>query len=199
MNEGYSEGVDRHRREGAYRDTVEDRRKGIASRSLWDRTERRAHTDHPARHWDCTCPACIPAMSPAAVDRVRELERVNMQREQTPIVTHHLIHAGLYARSITMPAGTVLTGALVTRSTVVIVQGDATVATGEDSARLTGYHVLPASAHRKQAFLAHEDTTITMLFATSAQTVEQCESEFTDEAELLFSRRGENVVTITGE
>lgn len=143
----------------------------------------------------------IPPMSLAAVDRVRAFEVENLKREQVPIVTHHLIHAGMYARTITIPAGVVLTGALIKRATILIVNGDAQVARGDDTVRLTGYHVLPASAHRKQAFYSYADTDLTMLFPTAAQDVRAAEEEFTDEAELLFSRRedAENVIIITGE
>lgn len=142
----------------------------------------------------------IPAMSDKAIDRVRTFERENAKRPQTPITTHHLIHAGLYARTITIPAGVALTGALIKRSTVLILNGDALVATdGDGGVRFTGYHVLHASANRKQAFVALTDTQLTMLFATEARDVQAAEEEFTDEAGLLFSRHGENITTITGE
>ena len=127
------------------------------------------------------------------------LEKANGVLPQVPITTYHLIHAGLYARTITIPAGVLLTGALIKRSTLVILNGDVTVANGDKSERLIGYNVLPASAHRKQGFFAHADTQITMLFATSARDVQSAEEEFTDEAHRLFSRHGENVVNITGE
>lgn len=143
--------------------------------------------------------AVIQSMSVPAVAKIRAFERINADREQTAIATDHLFHAGLYARTITIPADVVLTGALIKRATVLILSGDATVSTGGESFRLTGYHVIPASAHRKQAFLAHADTHLTMLFATEAQDVPTAEAEFTDEADLLFSRHGENVVRITGE
>lgn len=145
-----------------------------------------------------TLPA-IHAMTPAAVDKIRAFEVMNMQRPQIPIPTSHLLHAGMYARTITIPKDTVLTGALIKRATILIFNGDATIALGEDSVRMSGYHVIPASAHRKQAFVAHADTHLTMLFPSHARSVAQAEAEFTDEANLLFSRRGENVVNITGE
>lgn len=141
----------------------------------------------------------IAAMTPAAIAQVREFERMNLQRAQVPIATHHLIHAGVYARTITIPAGVVLTGALVKRATILILDGDAMVSRGDHCARFAGYHVLPASAQRKQAFYAYADTFLTMLFATQAQSVEQAENEFTDEADMLMSRHGENTVLITGE
>lgn len=133
------------------------------------------------------------------VERVRGLEEVVLQHPQEPIVTRHLLHAGVYARTVTIPARAVMTGVLIKRATVLIINGDVEVGVGDGSARFTGYHVLPASAHRKQAFIAHADTDLTMLFPTSAQDVQEAEAEFTDEAHRLASRDGQNVVHITGE
>lgn len=141
----------------------------------------------------------LPAMSDMAIGRVRALEAENLKLPQTPITTCHLIHAGLYARTITIPADTLLTGALIKIPTVLIFSGDATVTIGDDIQRLTGYHVIPASAGRKQAYLAHQDTTLTMLFATLAEDIYLCEQQFTDDFEKLFSRHGENIINITGD
>lgn len=143
----------------------------------------------------------IPAMSPQAVATVRELESLAQALPQARIVTHHLIHGGLYARTILVPAGVMITGALVKIATVLVVDGDAVVYLDGDHARLTGHHVLPASAGRKQAFLALADTHMTMLFPTAAKTVADAEAQFTDELDLLVSRLDPetNHVTITGE
>lgn len=141
----------------------------------------------------------IPPMSPVGIDRVRRLEQVTSALPQVPIVTRHVIHAGMYARTVRVPAGVVLTGAFIKRATLVIVSGHCRVNTDDGSAELAGYHVLPASAGRKQAFVALDDTHITMLFPTASKTVEECEHEFTDEADRLFSRTGENEIVITGE
>jgi hypothetical protein len=144
----------------------------------------------------------LPAIRPSsevALAKIYALEHINAQVPQIPCSTHHLFHAGMYARTITIPAGSLLTGALIKLATILIVNGDATVATGDSSMRLAGYHVIPASAHRKQAFIAHSDTQLTMIFATAAKDVHAAEAEFTNEADLLFSRHGENVVNITGE
>lgn len=143
--------------------------------------------------------AMIPRSSERGVGAIRELEAVNLRHPQLPAVTYHLIHAGMYARTLTLPAGSVLTGALIKRATILIFNGDATIATGEGSERLSGFHVIAASAHRKQAFLAHGETTLTMIFPSSARDIEAAEAAFTDEADRLFSRYGENVVTITEE
>lgn len=146
-----------------------------------------------------TAATAILPISPAQLDRVRAFEQANLARPQVPITTHHLLHAGLYARTITIPDGVVLTGALIKIATVLVLSGDAILNRGDQGQRFTGYHVIPASAHRKQAILAMADTHLTMLFQTDAKRVEDAEAQFTDEADLLFSRRGENVIIITGE
>lgn len=141
----------------------------------------------------------IPAMSTQAIERVRALECAVRELPQAQIATHHVIHGGMYARTIRIPAGVVLTGVLIKVATVVIVSGDVLVATEGEPMRLVGYHVLPASAGRKQAFIANADTDLTMIFPSRAEDIAAAEEEFTDEVDQLFSRHGENTITITGE
>ncbi len=120
--------------------------------------------------------------------------------EQILIPTTHHFHAGLYARTIRIPKGVVITGALIKISTMLIVSGHASVFVGGDVIDLRGYNVLPASAGRKQVFLAHVDTDLTMIFPSRAATVDEAEAEFTDETDLLMSRdQQENLIIITGE
>lgn len=143
----------------------------------------------------------IPSMRPAEIARVAELELRVLERPQAEIATHHVLHAGVYCRTILMPAGTLLTGALVEIATVLIVAGDCSVAIGDGQPeRLTGHHVLAAGPKRKQAFLAHADTHLTMIFATAAQSVEEAENEFTAEADRLMSRQPghANTIIVTG-
>ena len=141
----------------------------------------------------------IRSMSLDAVSKIRAFEIVNAKRPQIDFTTYHLIHAGMYARTIRLKANTVITGALVKPATILIISGDVTMSNGEENTRITGYHVIPASQHRKQAFVAHADTDMTVLFPTMADSVDAAEKEFTDEAEKLASRRCENVINITGE
>jgi hypothetical protein len=141
----------------------------------------------------------IPPTSPAVIDRVRKIEETLLELPRIKMRTQHVIHAGLYARTITIPAGAAITGALIKRATLLIVSGLVSMTVDDGAALLRGYHVLPASAGRKQAFFAHEDTTLTMLFATRAQSIEEAEREFTDDFECLLSRHDENEVLITGE
>jgi len=142
----------------------------------------------------------IPAMSEAAIDAVRHLESESIQEPQVPMRTQHQIHGGIYSRTVFIPAGHRITGALVKVPTTLVLQGRVVVFVGDQVVRFDGYHVLAASAGRKQIFVAETDTYLTMEFATNARTVEEAEREFTDEYDLLASHRDDlNAVLITGE
>lgn len=130
----------------------------------------------------------IMSMSEMAIDNVRQLQEYVLQQPQTKIPTDHIFHAGMYARTIVLPANTRLVGALIKIATFLIVSGEFIVCIDDNVIEKQGHHIFAASAHRKQAFIARTDTHITMIFATDARTVEAAEGEFTDEAELLFSR-----------
>lgn len=139
----------------------------------------------------------FPAMSAADVEKVGRLEAHLRDMEQVPIQTSHHFHAGMYARTVRIPKGVVITGALIRIPTMLIVSGHVTVFIGGEPIDLCGYHVIPASAGRKQVFVAHADTDLTMLFPSHAATVEDAEAEFTDETELLMSRQQPGNQTIT--
>lgn len=143
----------------------------------------------------------IPAMSDTSIASVRDLESAILEHEQVPVVTQHIIHAGVYMRTIAMPPGSLLAGALIKIGTSLIISGDVTIYTEGGPRRFTGYHVLPASAGRKQAILAHDYTDMTMLFGTDATTVEEAEEQFTDELSILASRKDDNanIILVTGE
>lgn len=131
----------------------------------------------------------IGPMSEANLSKVREVEKFLLDKPQIEIKTSHEFHAGLYSRTIMIPAGVLITGALIKIETLLILSGDATIVINGVSSRISGYGVIPASAGRKQIFMAHEDTYLTMVFKTSARTIEEAEAEFTDEADMLGSRR----------
>ena len=143
----------------------------------------------------------LPAMNAEAVNKVRDIETVLRDMPQVDITTDHVLHGGMYARTICIPAGVAITGVFVRVPTLLIFDGDATVNAGNEAVTLSGHHVLAASARRRQVFLAHADTRLTMIFATRAKTVAEAEDEFTDEAHLLLSRRPDavNHINNTGE
>ena len=143
----------------------------------------------------------IEPMSDTSLDKVRRLEGEMLRHGgQLNLETSHLIHAGIYHRTVRIPAGVLVAGAFVKIDTTVIVHGDVTVYVDGEPILLAGHNVLPAYAGRKQAAIAHTDTYFTMSFATDATTVEQAEEEFTNEVEALGSRRAEalNLTMITG-
>lgn len=141
----------------------------------------------------------LPAMAPEALDKVRAVEAMAREAEQLPLVTQHLIHAGMYARTIHLHEGTMITGVLIKIATTLIVTGEVRVYTGDEILHMTGHTVLACSAGRKTAFVALSDVSMTMLFPTTAKTVEEAERQFTDEYELLVSHQNHNDITITGE
>lgn len=120
---------------------------------------------------------------------VRALERHILAGPQVDLGTQHLVHGGMYARTILVPAGCVLTGALTNADNVCIVSGDITVTTDEGPKRLRGYHVLPAQPGFKRAGIAHADTHWTTVIATELTDVHEIENAFTDEADMLQTRR----------
>jgi len=143
----------------------------------------------------------IPTMTDEAVDAVRRVEGIIATCPQLPVLTRHILHGGMYSRTVTIPKGAVFTGTLIEVPTILIVNGHATIFIGEESITVEGYHCFAAAVGRKQAFILHEDTTFTMIFATNAETVEEAEEQFTDEAHILASRLpdSQNIITITGE
>lgn len=142
----------------------------------------------------------LPAMTSSDVEKVQGLESYLLGIEQVAIQTQHHFHAGLYSRTIRVPAGVMITGALIKIPTLLIVSGHVTVFIGGESIELQGYHIVPGQAGRKQVFLAHADTDLTMTFATQTETVDEAESEFTDQPTALMSRQQRDDLTInTGE
>ena len=133
----------------------------------------------------------LPAMTDEAIGKARETEARMLSMPQVDLPVSHALHAGMYHRTITIPAGVAITGALIRVPTLLIVDGDCEVFTGAEVARLDGHHVLQCQPGRKQVFLAHADTHLTMIFPTGAATVEEAEHEFTDEAARLQSRQKE--------
>lgn len=122
-------------------------------------------------------------------DRVRELERAALELPQVDLATSNLVHGGMCARTIFIPAGTVLTGAQTNIGNICVVHGDITVTTDEGVKRLTGFHVLPAVPGFKRAGVAHADTYWTTIWPTELTDIHAIENEMTSEAGMLQTRR----------
>lgn len=137
-------------------------------------------------------------LAPVTLGKIQAFQEFHATLPQIEIVTEHILHGGVYTRTIRLAPETVLVGALVKIPTTLLILGETKVFTGDGWIHLGGFHVIPARAGRKQIFVTIAETTITMIFRTDAETVEAAEEEFTSEHEALMSRTNENTVTTTG-
>jgi hypothetical protein len=88
--------------------------------------------------------ATLPASrNLAALSRVEEFIRT--QTPQAHVQTEHVIHGGMYARTVAC-AGNAICGCLYKVPTMLVVNGAAKVYVGEGWTELSGYNVIAASA-----------------------------------------------------
>lgn len=143
--------------------------------------------------------AVLPPASEEMLGKIRLLEDKVLERVQTDFVTEHVFHAGMYARTVRIPAGILFTSVLIKRATLLVTHGELLVLSPEGDRWIGwyGYHVVPADAGRKQVYVAQTPVEITMIFPTASQTVAEAEAEFTDEGENLLSRTMGNDIVRT--
>ena len=122
------------------------------------------------------------------ISAVKKLEDEILKAPQVDLETQHCLSGGMYARTITIRAGTVLTGATHKTDHVNIVSGDISVTTDEGVKRFTGYHVLPTKAGSKRAGYAHIDTMWTTVCKTDLVCIEDIEDELVEERANLQTR-----------
>ena len=122
-------------------------------------------------------------------ESVRQLEDYLVGLPQVDLGTSHVIHGGMYARTVLIPAGTTMTGAMTNADNICVVCGDITVTTDDGPMRLIGFHVLPAKAGAKRVGVAHADTYWTALFVTDKSDIQDIEAQLTDEPDRLLTRR----------
>lgn len=121
-------------------------------------------------------------------EKVEQLEALILQQEQVDLKTTHELSGGVYARSIFIPAGTVLTGAVHKKDHINVMSGDITVSTDNGMVRLTGHHVLPTKAGMKRAGYAHADTVWTTICRTDLTDIQKIEDELVEESPRLQTR-----------
>jgi hypothetical protein len=135
------------------------------------------------------------------LERLNGLHAWTLQFEQAPIATEHVIHGGMYARTIRLEPETLMNGAFIKGATILILHGRCLLTAADGVVELDGYNVIPGSAGRKVSFVTRSRVEMTMLYATGARTVEEAEAEVFGETEELMSRKDGNAnsVTVTGE
>ena len=139
--------------------------------------------------------------SPALLDQISQASDVIRQFPQVEVVTEHLLHGGMYARTIRREPGIVAVGSIILRATVLIVNGSCSMMVEDRRIDLTGYNVLPGLPGRKSFSLTHGPVEMTMIFPTAATTVEEAENEIFGEADQLISRKdgSKDQIKITGQ
>ena len=95
------------------------------------------------------------------------------------------IHGGVYTRTLFIPRGVFILGALIKVPTTVIIHGDLLLSNGHNTAHSKGFCTFKGVPYRRCFMFALEDTYFTTHNATKATTIEDAEKEFTDEWELL--------------
>ena len=163
----------------------------------------------PPRYQDCgtymqATPVPALALTPASketLDKIQIVHEALLQVADVEVTTEHVLHGGMYIRTLRREAGIVSVGSLIKRPTILIVNGSASVWSGDGWTQLEGYNVIPGSAGRKQIFVTRGPVEMTMIFPTQARTVEEAETEVFAEAELLMSHSdgSRDTITITGE
>jgi len=93
-------------------------------------------------------------------DKLNMLEAAMLQEDQVHIDVNHRFNGGIYAREITIPKGTLLTGRIHKFDHFdIMLSGDISVSTDTGEVkRLTGLNVMEGKAGKKRAGYAHEDT-----------------------------------------
>lgn len=131
----------------------------------------------------------IPPCTATELARMREFNARLREFPQEEVPTDHFIHAGVYARTCVVRAGVLMGAVEIVVPTVLIVSGHCEIYNGGKKAVVNGYVVLRGGPHRQVAVRAYTDTYMTMIYATDKTNPVDCEEEFTDQTDLLLSRR----------
>lgn len=128
-------------------------------------------------------------------EQIERLEGEMLAMEQAgagvAIDTWHHFVDGLVARTIFIPAGTLLTGAAHRTEHLNICHGDIEVWTEQGMRRLTGYHVLPSLPGAKRVGRTFADTwwTTVHLNPGNERDIAALEDALVEASELLQRRR----------
>ena len=146
-----------------------------------------------------TVGSVVPSATPEALERIARVEEKMRTMPQIHLQTEHVLHAGMYTRTIRLAERVAITSVLIKVPTMIVVHGNCRVYTGQAWCDLEGFNVIPASAGRKMIYITATPTQITMLFPSNAKSVEEAERQFTDDADMLLSRHcQDDTITITG-
>lgn len=115
----------------------------------------------------------------ANIDRVERLEHEMRELPQLSIPVVHYFSPGVYAREVTIPAGSVVTGKIHKQTHLVIIsKGDCTVLTAEGLKRIQAPCTLVAPPGTKRCVWTHAETVWTTIHGTYETDVDSIEAEF---------------------
>jgi hypothetical protein len=135
----------------------------------------------------------LPDVAPSR-EQIDRLEAHMLQVEPTggiALEAWHNFADGLVARTIRIPAGTLLTGAPHKAEHLNVCSGDITVWTEQGMRRLTGHHVIEALPGAKRVGMAHADTwwTTVHLNPGNERDIAALENALVEQPEMLQRRR----------
>lgn len=131
----------------------------------------------------------MPATPDPIAEQIAAWEQLAHSLPQIALETTSSLHAGIYSRTVRIPAGVVITGTRIRVPTVVTVIGEMRLVVGDRIRQVAGVTVFEAESNRKAWMYALTDCYVTMAYATNVQTLEEAEEEFTDEPDRLLTRR----------
>lgn len=119
------------------------------------------------------------------------LMQVAEEQGEADVPTTHTVDASLYTRSIHIPAGTWLAGLPHKHDHINICVGDITVWTEAGRKRITGAHIIPATAGTQRIGYTHEATTWVTVHRndTGGTDIGVIEEALVHHAEKLQTRR----------
>jgi hypothetical protein len=120
-------------------------------------------------------------------DKVTLLEEEMLKREQIEIPLKHYFSPGVYAREITIPAGTLLTGRIHLYEQLNILSGgEISVLTHDGMKRVSAPFTVVSPPGTKRIAYAHTECTWTTILATEEKDPEVIEAKFTVKTEQEF-------------
>jgi hypothetical protein len=135
------------------------------------------------------------AVRDAIIAKVDNYEKILSQFPQVDLNTTHALAGEVYSRTIFIPAGTTLTGAIHNKNHINIMCGDITVSTDTGMKRLRGYNVFPTKAGMKRVGYAHADTYWTTVLQTKETELSKIEEDATPE----YAKLQTNTLGLTSE
>lgn len=129
-------------------------------------------------------------MSVVALSDLAKVEIVEAEmrkHEQVKIPIRHYFSPGVYAREITIPAGTLLTGRIHKYEQLNILSGgEISVLTQDGMVRVSAPFTVVSPPGTKRIAYAHSDCTWTTILATEETDPDRIEAQFTVETEQEF-------------